>query len=895
MLTIANIQVNGLIRPLGLDVPSLRFSWDLQSKERGCMPAASRVWIALTEQDLLEGGSRLWDSGQKTGAMVHLDYSGLPLNSCTRYWWKVAVWDESGQYAESAADYFDTGLYRADWKADWIWRTKRLFVNDFAYLRKEFALEREVVEAKLFASAHNFMKVYLNGKRLSGNGTPAPTEIKRRKYYVAYDVAAELNQGMNCIAAAAHYLGGSGQNYVNGLPGFRLQLHVTYADGAKELLVKTDTSWQALKEMPHRPVTRYQQHRRMSAIEDYDARMLDPAWLSAGFAAERCTAAVKAAIGQDEWPMCWQPIPEGAVEEDITPIELKVPAASVAEGEYVQVFDTGKIVSGWPRLTLKGIAGVTVQLRYSEDLDEHGRVKHNVCNEYSGNYFDQYTMRGDECEMWTPDFSYKAFRYIEVTGYPQTIAAGANLGIQLAYTNMTQEGAFQCSSQLLNDMFAASIQTQKNNTLGQPVDCPHREQAQYLADTDLQAENLLYNFGSRQVLEKTLSDFADGQLEDGTFPFVFPSNYEHPDFYLQIPEWDLHFATLLWKVYMATGDERLLEMNYKPACEMIDYYYSTKNAETGLVPLGKGWHISDWPYPTVDHAGEYLTVQQVKLWQAITIVAEIARKTGRQQDGAEYAAKAAALRSSILTHLFDEGAKRFRDSSESAAAHQGVNGLAVFSGLVSEEDRQAVIDYTAAKDWEAKTVLSLPLLRMMFENGHAATAFRLIGKEEYPGWGYMIAQGAKTMWEGWDDIESHCHAWNGYPARLLQEYVAGIQSAAPGFAKALIRPYFTGELTFAEASIATVRGKVAVKWERRQSGEISLSLNLPAGMTAQFKPGLASGMQFAQIYEGGATIWNAVNGTAASLPQGITGCSAEREGVTVELHSGVYEFTLIPV
>jgi len=888
MHTVNNLQVNGLNAPQGIDVPSLRFSWQLTSNERGCTPAASRVWIASSEQALQEGGSLLWDSGKKEGAALHLDYKGLRFNSNTRYWWKAAVWAANGSCAESKPASFDIGLYQEDWQADWIWRSNKVRVNDFAYLRKEFALTRKVVYAKLYASAHHYMKVFLNGERLSKYGSPAPTEVRQRKYYLAYDVTDQLVEGSHCIAAIAHYLGGSGQNTVNGVPGFRLQLHVTYSDGSRELLVQSDTSWQALKQMPHRPITQYQQRRRISAIEDYDARQYDAAWLKPGFDSQQCAAAARSSIGHTEYPMRWQPIPEGAVEQDITPIELARPARTdEAADEYVQVFDTGKIISGWPKFTLRGIAGVTIQMRYSEDLDEHGRVKHNVTNEPSSTYMDCYTMRGDEEETWSPDFSYKAFRYIEVTGYPEELTAGENLSIQMAYTGMRTVGSFQCSDTLLNDLFAASIQTQKNNTLGQPVDCPHREQAQYLADTDLQAENMLYNFSAQQVLEKTLSDFADGQLEDGTFPFVFPSSYEHPDFYIQIPEWDLHFATLLWKLYGSTGDERLLESNYKPACDMIDYYYGTKNADTGLIPLGKGWHISDWPYPTVDHTGEYLTVQQIKLWQAMQVVAEIASMTGRNQDYAKYSSQANDLRNSIFEHLFDQETKRFRDSSESAATHQGVNGLAVFSGIVQGEDRQEVANYAANKTWESKTVLSLPLLRMMFEEGHEAAAYHLISKHEYPGWGYTIAQGTKTLWEGWDDIESHSHAWNGYPARLLQEYVVGIQSAAPGFAQALIRPYLTEKLSFAEARVATARGEIYVRWEREENGDIGLRIEIPAGMTATLKPKLDD-RQFSQIKESAAVIWDRARGASASS-QGV---SYHDETGTIGLQSGAYNFTL---
>lgn len=567
-------------------------------------------------------------------------------------------------------------------------------------------------------------------------------------------------------------------------------------------------------------------------------------------------------------------------------------APSFVNGEegLIQVFDAGKIISGWPQLALPGMAGVTVRLRYAETLDGDGRVLHQVCNETSHHYYDLYTMHGrGGIEYWQPDFSFKAFRYVEVTGYPQPIEEG-QLRICSAGTAMARTGHFRCSSDFLNKLYDVCLQTQHNNVLGQVVDCPHREQAQYLADTDLQAETLLYNFDAYPVLDKTLQDFADGQLEDGSFPFVFPSNYEHPDFFIQIPEWDLHYATLLWKLYQFSGDTELLSRYYEPLRVMIEGYLSLVSPATGLIPVGRGWHISDWPYPTVEHEGEYLTVQQIKAWQALRILSEAAALLNRADDSAAYAAHAQKLQVSVLNGLYDGSGKLLHDSSGTTATHQGVNALALYAGLLPTKDREAALKAVAGKPWESKTVLSLPLLRLLYEEGLQDQAYHLLSKPDYPGWGYMIAQGAETMWEGWDDIESHCHAWNGYPARLLQEYVCGIQSGAPGFATARIRPFFAPDLDFAEASVSTVRGKIAVRWERVSEAGIRMRLELPCTMSATAALASPSSRPITSLLVDGVEIWG---GSASScMPDGIVRCERDDSMLELELLSGRYELTV---
>ncbi|WP_127594019.1 alpha-L-rhamnosidase [Paenibacillus lautus] len=890
MLTIQKPLVHGLENPLGLDVSSPRFSWLLESNQRGAVCAAYRVKVFLSAEGLHRSDADLvWDSGKRIDQSLSLLYDGPPLQSNMRYWWQVTVWDCQGKESESVPAYWDTGLFPGDWSAEWIWRSEEIKPNDFAYFRKSFDLRGAVAWAKIFVSAHHIFQLFVNGQRVGGYGSPAPTGIPHREYYLAYDVATLLSSGVNCIGVAVHYLGGSGQNYVNGVPGMLLQLHVEHEDGTEQLVV-SDLTWQALRQIPHRTGTPYQQNRRLSAIEDYDAALLEPSWLQPDVGDEHCTSVVLAHPSVQEWSLHWQQLPEAEELESIIPSVAAEPSIVNGEEGLIQVFDAGKIISGWPQLALPGMAGVTVRLRYAETLDGSGRVVHQVCNETSHHYYDLYTMHGrGGIEYWQPDFSFKAFRYVEVTGYPKSIEEG-QLRICSAGTVMARTGHFRCSSDFLNKLYDVCLQTQRNNVLGQVVDCPHREQAQYLADTDLQAETLLYNFDAYPVLDKTLQDFADGQLEDGSFPFVFPSNYEHPDFFLQIPEWDLHYATLLWKLYQFSGNTQLLSRYYEPLQAMIDGYLSLISPVTGLIPVGRGWHISDWPYPTVEHEGEYLTVQQIKAWQALRILSEAAATLGRADDSATYAAHAVRLQVSVLNELYDGSSKLLRDSSGSTASHQGVNALALYTGLLPQNDRDAALKAVAGKPWESRTVLSLPLLRLLFEEGLQDQAYHLLSKSDYPGWGYMVAQGAETMWEGWDDIESHCHAWNGYPGRLLQEYVCGIQSGAPGLATARIRPFFAPDLDFAEASVSTVRGPISVRWERGGGTGIQMRLELPCTMSATVVLDSPRSRPITGLLIDGIEIWGGA--ASSSMPDGVVCCGLDNTELTLELLSGHYELAV---
>lgn len=713
------------------------------------------------------------------------------------------------------------------WKAKWIWKNDEVSINDFVYFRKVLTIKKTVLCAKAYVSAHNHFELFINGIKVSGYVSPAPTHPQKSKYFLCYDFTDLINIGGNSFCATAHYIGGGGQNYVDGLPGFIFQCHICYEDGNEEMLC-TDESWKVQKDTPFENKADFQQERKISAIENYDARKEEENWLLFDFNDHHWNKACFSHINHENWVMKPQTIPEGMEYELIIPEPVGVQAKGL------QVFDAGKIISGWPRIELLGIEGISVKMRYSEDMNETGRVKHNVCNQSSENYYDQYTMRGKSVESWEPCFSYKAFRYVEITGYPEIILP-ENIKIVSAGTGLNYKGSFNSSNKLLNDIYTACIQTQKNNVQGQMTDCPHREQAQYLADSDLQAETFIYNFIDSTVLEKVLLDFSDAQNIDGSFPFVFPTNIENPRFDIRIPEWDMHFVTMLWKIYYAYNNINLLKKCYVTAEKVVSYFVNLQDDMTGLIPKAegfpRGWNISDHPYPNIDETGNFLTVGNCLFFHVLELMSKISLVLGFDEDSKAYDKKAGYLKENIIKYLYDSDNKRFRDCYDSDQSHQGTNAVAYRYGLVPEGDKEKLLAYIVSMGFGCSTLLSLTLLRVLFENGKEKEAYSLLDTVEQPGWGFMIAKGYKTIWEGFQDKESHSHAWNAYPARIFVEYLVGIKATSPGFEKIDIKPYLPLGMQYAEGRIPTIKGDIFVRWDVKDEN-IVLKVEIPDGVTA---------------------------------------------------------------
>lgn len=106
----------------------------------------------------------------------------------------------------------------------------------------------------------------------------------------------------------------------------------------------------------------------------------------------------------------------------------------------------------------------------------------------------------------------------------------------------------------------------------------------------------------------------------------------------------------------------------------------------------------------------------------------------------------------------------------------------------------------------------------------------IYAQETYPGWGYMLANGATTIWEQWNGFWSQIHSCFAGPAAWLYAGPAGIRpdETGPGFERFVLAPAFLDELDFVEASYDSCRGRIESSW-KREDGAISWSVLVPEG------------------------------------------------------------------
>ena len=89
-INIAKPRCEMLSNPMGIDSKHPRFSWQLQSSERGVMQLNYQILVASTPEKLARNEADLWNSGKiSSDKSILISYNGRPLTSRQTCFWKV--------------------------------------------------------------------------------------------------------------------------------------------------------------------------------------------------------------------------------------------------------------------------------------------------------------------------------------------------------------------------------------------------------------------------------------------------------------------------------------------------------------------------------------------------------------------------------------------------------------------------------------------------------------------------------------------------------------------------------------------------------------------------------------------------------------------------------------
>lgn len=853
----ANLRCEYLSNPLGIDVRQPRFSWAVEHTERGQKQSAYQLLVGTQPEMLEKDKSDQWDTGKVTSEeSTQVAYAGKPLESGRTYYWKVRYWDKQGNAsAYSRTAQFEMGLLSLEeWKGQWI--------SGAHQLRSEFQLPEAVHRARAYICGLGYYELRINGAKAGANVLdPGWTTYEKRILYTTYDVTPLLRRGANAVGVML------GKGWY-GSTTLLLQMNIELTNG-KRISVGSNPSWKT----HNGPIV-------SDSVYDgevYDARLETPGWDMPGFNDSDWAAAqvVKGPGGMLSSEM----MPPIRVVDTIVPVLMSNPKPGV------YVYDLGQNFSGWAQLRVKGPRGTAVTLRFSELVYDNGMI--NRENIRRAKARDIYVLRGDgELEVYEPRFTYHGFRYVEVTGFPGTPDL-ASLQGRLVRSSVESAGNFAASKQILNQIQRIIRWGQSTNLHSVPTDCDQRDERMgWMGDAHVTAEEAMLNFDMAAFYTNFLRDIRDVQGPDGTITDTVPhkSGSRPAD-----PAWGTAYPLLCWYMWEQYGDRRILEENYDGLKKYVEFLRS--RAPDHILRFS---YYGDWV--AVEHTPGEL-VSAAYYFYDVQILARIAETLGNSADAQTYSQLSAQIKEAFNRKFFDPNTGNYANGTQTA------NTLALYLGLVLEEQRGHVLgnltnDIVYRHDTHITTGFIgvkylMPLLTRM---GHSDLAYELATQTTYPSWGYMIARGATTLWELWQEktgpsMNSHNHPMFGSVGAWFYQALGGINVGAEGagYRHIRIEPQIVRDLTWASATVETVRGTVSSSWTHAPSA-ITLEVVIPVNSDAKIVIPKEEEMTDVVVREGEHVVWE--KGSFLAGAPGINSASQKNGLVTFEVGSGHYSFRL---
>jgi alpha-L-rhamnosidase len=437
-------------------------------------------------------------------------------------------------------------------------------------------------------------------------------------------------------------------------------------------------------------------------------------------------------------------------------------------------------------------------------------------------------------EVWEPRFTFHGFRYVEANGLPKSAGAESITGIVL-HSASQPSGEFSCSNAILTQLQRNIVWGQRGNFLEIPTDCPQRdERLGWTGDAQIFIRTACFNYDVAAFFTKWLIDLDDSQKPDGRFPDVAPDVVPaHPG---GVAAWADAGVICPWQIYVAYGDKRVLQRHYPAMCRYVKYL----QADAGDDFLRPAEGYGDWVAVGSDTAKDLVATAYFA--HVAALMSKTATVLEKPVDARRFALLYRRIKRAFQREFVTAAG---RVSGETQTAYV----LALVFELLQDHLRAAAATHLAA-DVQRRGRLttgfvgSRDLVPALADSGHVDLAYKLLLREEFPSWGYPIAQGATTIWERWDGwtakagfqdpgMNSFNHYAYGAIGQFLYERVAGIapDEDRPGYKHLRIEPLPGGGITHAAANLRTIHGPASVAW-RINRGRMRVEVEVPANTSA---------------------------------------------------------------
>lgn len=730
---------------------------------------------------------------------------------------------------------------------------------------KTFSVAVPPKAAPLHIFAYSRYRLYINDQYIARG--PSRFELKRPEYDT-HDIANVLKPGMNSIRVLVHAEAPSGRIRWHA-PGLTVELDL----GAGRI-IRTDGTWKAEQDASFGP--------------------RDAAWSSIDEAIDARRDPLVAPGGLNNWKNARPLPPANGVK--LFPRTVALLREAVRPWQSLPAFPL--TLSAGQSLTLEADEIVLAYHKLRFEATEGSALEvHYMLPEETNNGVNRYVTRGGEQTYEGGDtFAFKTLTLKVLSGCITLFDVSA---VEVLYP-FDQLGEFECSDPYLGHLWRICTRSLQILSEDSWIDCADRERVEWMDNTPPAFEVARVSMATRDP-DGTMR-YADPRLlkaiirrigltQQGDGQLKAHSCSERWDIHAIMEDRSCDWVIALRQYFEATGDKAFVREQW-PVLKGVLAWFLSKRTPRGLVEA-REWETWDNPlrYQVCEGTGLNAFV-----YKALTDAAYLGKEVGFTDDAKIHAAAAAALKSAINTHLWDESAGTYYGALFGPASritkllfgrvfdgpivdghYQPTLQATLFArefGLVPEDRQSRVTSWMLAHLAEATLPMSLHFLLGQLAELNRPDLDTWILNSMRERWTPVVASPWQTTWEAFGG-GSKLHIYGVLPAYHLSAYTLGVRLDGHVRRQRLrISPHL-GDLTFARGNVVTEFGIVPIAWEL-MNDTLKIDFTLPENVKA--KVTLPSGFTFSTLTRNGRLSLHR-GGSQTRLSAGNYSVTAERHMV----------------
>lgn len=678
------------------------------------------------------------------------------------------------------------------------------------YIKKNFSIKKDrISKAVLRATAFGLYVPYINDGKVTEDRF-LPGAMDGAKEYRDFDITGKLQDGINTVGAL---LGNGWYNCTaygvlsTNTLAFVARIVLTYTDGTEEI-ISTDESWLCNIS----PV--YEDDIQFG--ERYDARLEIKDW---------CTPECDNSgwVNAEEADIVHKPY----LLQDYPPIRVTDTLGYIKKwdiGDNRIIYDFGSNNAGRCLFTVKGAkSGDRFSIRYAEripDGEPHLGVYGDVF--YISDTFrdgsargalrncDRYICRGDDTEIYEPQFTYTGFRYIYIE-YPEGFdTENIDVRARLIHNDLEITGKVHTSYEPLAHIWEMICRTFMSNVVGGPTDCPTREKNFWNGDIQIFCGTAMWMCGVNDFLSRWTH--LGRKMEYGVY------GWEDEDYVLP------------YKLYRFYGNADILRIRYPVMLDLIKKREESYEKFGNFAP-GSARYRDHLSLVNVSH-DFFAFCWHAYMYRAI---AEISGILGEKEN------------EKLLFEKWEMWKKKFnekyfiKEECDYSEHCQGGIILPIMLSLAPESEMMSLtgklVKYIENDKGPTTGFFTTEsLLMILSSHGYRELAHDIMTRDTFPSWLYLWKTGSTTITESWYGEaapydESMNHYAFGSVGRYFFESLGGLKSHTGDMTHFEICPEICEKIGDFGVEYKTPYGIISSRW-KLVNGKGTLELVIPNGVAA---------------------------------------------------------------